>query len=34
MYYRAPYRFFAEPQAAFNDVGFRCAKTPLAARKK
>jgi formylglycine-generating enzyme required for sulfatase activity len=28
MYYRNPYRFFANPAAGFNDVGFRCAKSP------
>ena len=28
MYYRSAYRFFADPGMAFNDVGFRCAKTP------
>ncbi|MBI5197073.1 MAG: formylglycine-generating enzyme family protein [Nitrospirae bacterium] len=29
MYYRSAYRFFADPRASFNDVGFRCAKTPV-----
>ncbi len=28
IYYRSAYRFFADPRIFFNDVGFRCAKTP------
>jgi formylglycine-generating enzyme required for sulfatase activity len=27
-FYRTSYRFFSEPQSSFQDVGFRCAKTP------
>lgn len=27
-FYRIPYRFFSEPQGSFQDVGFRCAKSP------
>ncbi|MHB8482807.1 MAG: formylglycine-generating enzyme family protein [Nitrospiria bacterium] len=27
-FYRTSYRFFSEPQSSFQDVGFRCARTP------
>jgi formylglycine-generating enzyme required for sulfatase activity len=28
-FYRTSYRFFSEPQSSFQDVGFRCAKSPV-----